>query len=118
MKKRIFFQLLFCFTVFSLCIYFYLEKQNYLTHLRIEIPKTYSCLQEMKEEMAKCEYEMDQWESPARLMQLASSPQFTHLSHPYADHILVLAEGVFSPNDSVCSSEKNRCLPVAIGAHP
>ena len=95
-------------------MYFYLQKQNQLTYLRITIPKISERIRSLKEEIAKCEYELDMLESPVRLMELASSEEYSHLKHPYAESILTLGEGSL-PNHKVPSIEKNRTIPVAIG---
>ncbi len=94
-------------------MYLYVEKQNYLTYLRMEIPKKSSIIRHLKEEIVEYEYEVDQLESPMRLMQLASSSQFSHLVHPYAEGVLTIKGKEFFPKSE--KAKPSPSFPAVLG---
>ncbi len=79
----------------------------------MEIPKISASVRHLREEIVKWEYEIDQLENPMRLMQLSSSPSFSHLVHPYAEGILTIQEKEI-PYKTEWKQEKSS-LPVALG---
>jgi len=87
-------RLLLCIFLFGGSLFLYLSQGNALTELRIELPDLWEELAQLEEQNARLSYEIDQLESPARLMQLARQPEFSHLVHPLLDEVVVLPKGV------------------------
>lgn len=87
------YRIFFCIFVAAMTIYFYIDKQNDLTELRRRLPELSKEVQKIQEDNARFQYEIDQFESPLHLMELARKPEFSHLKFPYLDKIVVLPEG-------------------------
>ncbi len=86
-------QLTICFLTFCAWLYSYLEKQNQLTHLRIQIPEIAKQLKMIREENTRLQYEIDQFENPEHLIELSRRPEFAHLKQPLQKEILTCPEG-------------------------
>lgn len=71
-------------------LYFYIDKQNEQIQLRIQVRAAIKELREIQESNISLQYEVDQFESPAHLMELARKPSFSHLKHPYTKDIIIL----------------------------
>ena len=84
----------FCLMVFGFCLYFYLETQNQLTELKIKIPHIDQEIHLIKEENRRLSYEVDQFQSPANLIELAHRPEFSHLKHPMLKEVLTIPEAL------------------------
>ncbi len=91
-------QLALCLGVFGLCLYSYLNAQNELTELKIHLPKVEKEVQLIREENRRLAYEVDRFESPSHLIELAHRPEFGHLRHPLLKEILTVPEA-FASND-------------------
>lgn len=74
-------------------LYAYLEQQNDLTKLRIRIPELAKEVRLIEEENTRLKLEIDRYENPKHLMELARRPEFSHLKHPLLDDILVVKPG-------------------------
>jgi hypothetical protein len=98
-------RLFFCIFTFGVYLYAYVEKQNQLTELRLEIPTLMKEVRIIKEENAKLHYEIKQFESPAKLMQLLEKPEYAHLKHPFQKNIIILerADTIDSSGDESLS---------------
>ncbi len=91
-------QLALCLGVFGLCLYSYLNAQNELTELKILLPKVEKEVQLIREENRRLAYEVDRFESPSHLIELAHRPEFGHLRHPLLKEILTVPEA-FASNE-------------------
>ncbi|HSX26835.1 MAG TPA: hypothetical protein VLE89_07525 [Chlamydiales bacterium] len=87
-----------CLTVFGFCLYSYLDTQNQLTHLKIQIPEVEKKTRLIREENRRLAYEIDLFENPTNLIELAHRPEFSHLRHPLLREILTVPEA-FAIND-------------------
>lgn len=87
-------KIFFCIFISSFTIYLYIAKQNELTELRLEIPVLGKEVKRIQEENIHLQYEINQFESPIHLMELARKPEFSHLKYPSLDKILILKEGI------------------------
>lgn len=83
-----------CLAVFGICLYSYLSIQNELTHLKIQIPEMEREVALICEENRRLSYEMDKFQSPSHLMELAHRPEFGHLKHPLLKEILTVPEAL------------------------
>jgi len=83
-----------CVSVFGTLLFFYLEKQNELTQLKIELPQLEKQLAKTREEISRLRYEVDQFENPTHLIELAHRPEFGHLKYPLLKEILTVPEAI------------------------
>lgn len=94
--KGLLFRLGICLGAFGLCLYSYLDMQNELTHLKIRLPEVEKEIKLIQEESRRLAYEIDQFESPGHLIELAHHPEFSHLKHPLLKEILTVPEAFAS----------------------
>jgi hypothetical protein len=87
-------RILICICALAISLYAYIDKQNALTRLRLQIPLLAKELKDLTEENTRLQYEIDLFESPQHLMQLASHSEFSHLKHPLTKQIITLSEGL------------------------
>lgn len=118
MLKRVFIQVAFCVGVFGCCLCSYVNTQNAVTRLRLEIPIFSQELSKLKEQNNRLKYEIDLFESPEHLMQLARCSEFSHLKYPTLQEVLTVSETIILPKSPI---EKEKDLPtlkwnLAIGA--
>jgi len=71
--------------------YIYLQKQHKLTKIRLEIPKIASEYKKTQEENLSLKFEIDRFENPYHLLELAKSKQFSHLKHPLLSEIITIS---------------------------
>lgn len=90
-------QIFICIITAGLSLYLYIDKQNELTQLRLSIPALTKEVKRINEENIRLQYEIEQFESPVHLMELARKPEFGHLKYPNVDQVLILPEGVIPP---------------------
>ena len=81
-----------CLSVFGSCLYSYLETQNELTHLKIRLPDVEKEVKLIQEENRRLAYQIDQFENPAHLIEMAHYPEYAHLKHPLLKEILTVPE--------------------------
>lgn len=91
--RRILYQMMICMMISWWLLYLYIDRHNELTELRIEIPALVKEVRSIQEENARLKYDIDQFESPIHLMDLANKPEFSHLKSPYLNEIVQLPEG-------------------------
>ncbi len=87
-------RLVFCFVFFSLCLFFYVHKQNELKKVKFRVSMLQKNLQVLEDDNRDLEYQNEKLENPARLMELVSLPQYNHLKHPLTRDILLIQEGL------------------------
>lgn len=83
-----------CLLCFGLCLYSYLDMQNGLTRLRIEVPKLARTLRQIQEENARLKYKIEEFENPERLLQLTQQKSFSHLQFPLIKEVVILKQGL------------------------
>lgn len=79
-----------CIAAAAATLYAYIEKQNELTELRLEIPAVAKELRQINDENTRLKYELDQFESPIHLMELARKPEFSHLKYPLLKDVIII----------------------------
>jgi len=87
-----------CVTVFGTLLFFYLEKQNELTQLKIQLPQLEKQIAKTREEISRLRYEVDLFENPTHLIELAHRPEFGHLRYPLLKEILTVPDA-YALND-------------------
>lgn len=96
-RKATIVQIFTCLIAVSACWFSYLEKQNELTSLRLYAPKLVQEVKNIREKNMEMRYQIQQLESPEKLMELTQDARFHHLKHPFGKDILVLQEGKDKP---------------------
>jgi cell division protein FtsB len=86
-----------CIFIAGIALYAYIEKQNELIELRLKIPALAKELRQMQEENTRLNYEIDRFESPIHLMELARKPEFSHLKYPHLDEVVILPASTALP---------------------
>ncbi|MCF7806838.1 MAG: hypothetical protein K9M07_04310 [Simkaniaceae bacterium] len=96
MRRNILLKISICILSFASVIYAYLEDQNEVISLSMMVPSLERQLLAIQEENTRLRYEIERFESPSNLMQLAKHCEFSHLHHPYSDDIICVT---FNSND-------------------
>jgi len=111
-------RVLMCIFAFGCLLYSTLDQQNELTKLSLRFPELMKEVKTIRAENMRLQYQIDQFESPAHLLQLASLPQFSHLKHPLVSDILTCAEGPLLelPGKEEGLLQRGPRLTLAIGA--
>ncbi len=86
--------MLICICVGGIFLYSYVDKQNAVTRRRLEIPVLAKEIKDLKEENTRLQYEIDLFESPEHLIELARHSEFAHLKAPMLKEIITLQEGL------------------------
>lgn len=81
-----------CICMAGSMTYFYIDKQNELVELRIAIPALAKEVKALHEENIRLRYEIDRFESPVHLMELARKPEYSHLKFPHTDDVVVIQQ--------------------------
>jgi hypothetical protein len=92
-------------------LYSYVDKQNAVTRRRLEIPVLAKQIRDLNEENTHLQYEVDLFESPEHLMELARHNEFCHLKHPMLKEILTMQEGLALQVSSGEEEEKVAARP-------
>jgi len=93
-SKGLLIRLLLCIFILGIFLYTYIDKQNDLTELKMEIPKLTESLHFLEEENAHLSLEIERIESPAKLIKLLRQKEYSHLRYPYVDEVVVVKEGL------------------------
>lgn len=91
--RKIYLQIFFCVLIFSYSLYYYIDRHNNTTELRLIIPALAKNVREFEAENQRLQYEIDCFESPLHLMELLRKPEFSYLKYPNKDEILVVPIG-------------------------
>lgn len=91
------FRLLICILFAGLIGYKYIDNLNELTELQLSLPALAKEVKEINEKNLELQYEIEQFESPIHLMELARQPEFGHLKHPSVDEVIFLKEASIEP---------------------
>jgi hypothetical protein len=94
MIKEISFQIAFCLLALGLSLYSFIDQQNDVTELRMQLPTLSKELRTIQEENMRLQYQIDQFENPQHLMDLARQSEFSHLKHPLSKEIVTLEQGL------------------------
>lgn len=89
---ELFFRLLICLTLAGVGLYKYIDQHNELTELRLSIPALAKEVKELKEINLSLKYEIECFESPLHLMEIAMKPEFGYLKHPKLNEEIFLLE--------------------------
>ena len=115
-----------CIVLFGGCLFAYIDGHNEVTSFKLKGPVLAKDLKALEEKNRRLKYDIDEFESPANLMNLARQPEFSHLKFPYENEVSVMKEGIalnvdeeFSHDPfaipAICGKSE-RELPVVFGA--
>ncbi|MDR3624959.1 MAG: hypothetical protein P4L16_07470 [Chlamydiales bacterium] len=85
----IFTKILSVIVICGVFLFSYLNQHVELTKLRLRVPAVARELKMIQEENSHFQYEIDVFESPINLIELARKPEFSYLKHPRQDKIIV-----------------------------
>lgn len=109
-----------CLAVLGVSLYGHIEKQNQITSLRIQLPETVLKLKALQQDNTRLHYEIEQFESPEHLIELARHQEFSHLRHPLVKEVLNMPQGIavqLEPSEQILpSSRRNPAITLASGA--
>jgi len=113
-------RLVICLAILGFALYGHIEKQNQITALRIELPEIARELKALQEDNTRLRYEIEQFESPEHLIELARHHEYSHLRHPLVKEVISMPEGLavrLDSNESVIpASPHNPAITLAKGA--
>lgn len=122
MKMTLVTKLFFCIFLLGLSLYSYIDMQNTVTTLRIRIPALAQVVKNIEEENIRLQYEIDEFENPLHLIQLARHYKLDHLKHPLVSAIMHLKEGIALHSAPHVQEEvfhvKQPRITLALGAKP
>ncbi len=104
-------RVLICIGVFGFFLYSYIDKQNEITQRRLQIPVIAKQIEDLKEANIGLRYDIDLFESPEHLIQLARQPEYSHMKQPMFKEILAMPEGLavqVSPEPKVASPDRSK----------
>lgn len=73
--------------------YFYIEASNGLIETQLAIPELQKELRALQMANERLQYEIDQFESPLHLMELARKPEFSHLKPSFYKDVIEVPYG-------------------------
>ena len=110
-------RILSCILFSGLLTYLYIDRQNDLRTLQMQLPELTKELYALREENIKILYEIERFENPKHLMQLSRDSGYSHLKEPFAQEILALYEGVILPAQNKELIETDKDIPqIVVGA--
>jgi hypothetical protein len=116
MSRALLFRFVVCLFCFCLSLYFYLDWQNRLTSLKIQLPELIKEVEAVQEENQRIQYQIDRFETPSKLLELAQKAEFSHLKHPHIGDILTVAEGIALQDRSDDLKSSPYSISVTVGA--
>lgn len=81
---------LFCVFLTGMALFLFIQKQNALTRLRVEIPQLNKELKIIREENRRLQFQIAQFENPALLLKLLEKKEFEYLRFPTEEEIVVI----------------------------
>lgn len=91
MNRYRFFRLVVFVCFFGGLLYAYVNKQNDLTKLQLEMPCLWSSLRQLEQENVALGFLIDKLESPEHLMRIADLPEYHYLHYPDEDSVYVVS---------------------------
>lgn len=101
MKRAFLAKAALCIFSLGVCMYLDVDKQNTITKLRMQVPQIAKQIKGVREEISELQYEIERFEHPAHLMELAHRPEFTHLKHPFLKDVLTVPQGLACTEETV-----------------
>ncbi len=110
--KAILLRILICIGGCGAFLYSYVDKQNAVTKRRLDIPVLSKEIKDIKEKNTHLRYEIEIFESPEHLMELARHSEFSHLKHPMLKEVVSMQEGLaLQVSSDGAAEEKSAARP-------
>lgn len=85
-------RLLVCVFIAGLMLYKYIDKLNELTELQLAIPAVSKEVRDIHEKNIELQIEIERFESPIHLIELAKKPELGHLKFPPLTEVVLIPE--------------------------
>lgn len=86
-----------CLLILGVTLYAFVERQNHLRKIQVEIPKLKKEYAALKENNGKLQYELQKSLDPKRLQELLQKAPYGHLKFPSKNEILYIEKRRESP---------------------
>lgn len=83
-------RLFICIALCGITLYAYVNRQNRLTALRMQLPMATKELMLADEENVRLQFVVTKFQNPTHLMELAVKPEYSHLHQPYLQDIILV----------------------------
>ena len=83
-------RLLICILTLGLFLYAFIDKQNEITELKMQIPKLAKEVKVLQEENAHLHYKINCFENPQALLNILRKQEYSHLKYPLAEEVIVI----------------------------
>ncbi|WP_201456812.1 hypothetical protein [Chlamydia sp. 17-3921] len=90
MNKSRFLRLFCCFFCFGCLLYNYINKQNMITKLRLDIPSLWTNLRTLEQENVALNFLINKIERPDHLMEIADLPEYQYLEYPKDERVHIM----------------------------
>ncbi len=97
-------RILICLVSFGLGLYLYLDKINAQTEIRFKIPMLEKEIEEIEQSSIQLAYQLENFNNPKHLLELAQQPQYSHLKFPFSTEVMVISSEIAKRGES--NSEK------------
>lgn len=117
MISTLLFRFMLCLVFFGFSMYSYLDKQNQCTQLKMRIPKLTKEVENLKEQNAEYQYQIECFESPQHLLEIANRPEYRHLRFPFAQEVVNVKSAVaIKTNKSEMDSMAAQPVSLIVGS--
>lgn len=81
---------LFSLAVAGLALFLHISRLNDLTRLRLTIPPLEKEVHNIQEEISRLRYQLEVFNNPIHLIELARQPEYSHLKFPLLSDITII----------------------------
>lgn len=83
-------RLILCVLILAGFLYAFINQQNHIVKLRLQIPQVQKELALIVQENKQLQFHIDQFEQPSHLLHLRKKPQYSHLKQPLEDEVIII----------------------------
>ena len=102
------FRVMICLLTLGLGSFLYVDKLNQQTALRFQIPSLEKEIEEISQKNIQLAYQLENFNNPQHLLELAKQPEYSHLKFPYMEEVMVISSEIAKRYES--TSEETRPL--------
>lgn len=96
-------RLMICLMFIGMTLYKSIDQLNSLTHLRLAVPHITKQLKEIEEKNLELRYQIDLFENPLHLMELARKSEYAHMKYPSLENVIILKEKSSCQIEDTCA---------------
>jgi hypothetical protein len=89
-----FMRLLICLLFLGINLYCYIDMTNRQTQMRLELPKYEKAIEMLSQQNIQLKYELENFNNPQHLLELAKQPEYSHLKFPFMEEVLVISSEI------------------------